>query len=73
MKIFIVILLLFMKSVKQESALSFWHAFLPKLLTWSSNFKFLSIVIPRSTSFMFDSLEQLSITTVDGSPQLKRR
>ena len=59
-----------MEVARRERALSFWHALLQRLLTWRSNFEFLSIVIPRSTSFMFDSIEQPSITTVDGSLQL---
>ena len=50
MKAFIIILLLLtrMKGARRERALSFWHAFLQRLLTWSSNFKFLSIVIPKA-------------------------
>ena len=74
MKDFIIILFLstYMKEARRTRALSFWHAFLQRLLTCSSNFKSLSIVIPRSTSFIFDSMEESSISAVDGSLQLKR-
>ena len=46
-KAFIIILFLttFMKGVRRTKALSFWHAFLQRLLTCSSNFKSLSVVI----------------------------
>ena len=37
------------------------------------NFKSLSIVIPRNTSFIFVSMEEPSVTSVDGSLQLSRR
>ena len=46
--------------------------FLQRLLTCSLNFKSLSIVIRRSISFVFDSMEEPSISAVDGSLQLKR-
>ena len=74
MKDFIIILFLstYMKEARRTRALSFWHAFLQRLLTCSSNFKSLSIVIPRSISFVFDSMEEPSISAVDGSLQLKR-
>ena len=69
----------FMKGARQATALSFWHAFLLWLLTWSSNFKSLSIVttiailIPNCYSFfVFDSMGEPSISAVDGSLQLKR-
>ena len=52
-----------MKGARQARALSFWHAFLQRLLTWSS----------RSIPFVFDSVEESSINAVDGSLQLKRR
>ena len=62
----------FVKDARRTRALSFWHAFLQRLLTCSSNFKSLSIVIPRSISFVFDSMEEPSISAVDGSLQLNR-
>ena len=60
-----------MKGARRTRALSFWHDFLQRLLTCSSNFKSLSIAIPRSISFVFDSMEEPSISAVDGSVQLK--
>ena len=63
----------FMYGARQVRALNFWHGFLQRLVTWSSNFKPLSIVIPRRTSYVFVSMEDLSITSVDRSLQLKRR
>ena len=62
-----------MKGARRARALSFCHAFLQRLLTWSSNFRCLSIIIPRSTSFTFDSMKVSSIVTMDGCLQLKRR
>ena len=69
----ILLFLTFIYNARRTRALSFWHAFLQRLLTWSSNFKSLSIVIPRSTFFVFVSMEQPSVASVDGSLQLKRR
>ena len=43
--------------------------FFTEILTCSSDFKSLSIVIPRSISFVFDSMEEPSISAVDGSLQ----
>ena len=60
-----------MKGARQTRALSFCHAFLQRLLTWSSNLKSLPIVIPRS--YLFDSMEEPLISAVDGLLQLKRR
>ena len=37
-----------MKGARRERALSFWHVFLERLLTWLSNFKFLSIAMPKA-------------------------
>ena len=71
--IIIFLLLMFMKCARLERPLRFWHVLLQKLLTWSSSFKFLFIVIPGNTSFLFDSMEEPSITTVDGSLKLQRR
>ena len=73
-KDFIIILFLsmFMKGARWTRALSIWHAFLQRLLTCSSNFKSLSIVFPRSISFVFDWMEEPSISAVDVSLQLKR-
>ena len=76
LKVFIIILLLltFTKGARRDRELTFLHAFLRRLLSWSSNLKFLFIIIiPRSTSSMLDSMEQPSITTVYGSLQLKER
>ena len=53
-------------------ASSFWYAFLQRLLTPSSNFKSLSTVIPRSTYFVFVSMEEPSAKSVDSSSQLQR-
>ena len=44
--IIILLLLRFIKAARRDRALVLWHTFLQRLLTWSSNFKFLSIVIP---------------------------
>ena len=63
----------FTYGARRARVLSFLHAFLQKLLTWLSNFKFLSIAIARSTSFVFFSMGEPSITSVDGSLQLRRR
>ena len=63
----------FIYGARRARVLSFLHAFLQKLLTWLSNFKFLSIAIARSTSFVFSSMEESSITSVDGSLQPRRR
>ena len=41
----------FMKGARRTRASSFWHTFLQRLVTWSSNSKSLSIAIPRSISF----------------------
>ena len=73
MKAFIIILFLstFMKRARRTWALSFWHALSQRLLTCSSTSKSLSIVIPKSISFLFDSMEEPSISAVDGSLQLK--
>lgn len=60
--IILLLLLTFMKGVTCEKALSFWHIFLQRLWTWSSSFKFMSIVNRRRT-FMLDSMEQTLITT----------
>ena len=75
MNAFMIILLFstFMYGAKRARALSFWYAFLQRLLTWSSNCKALSIVILRGTSFVFVSVEEPSVTSVDGSLQFKRR
>ena len=56
---------------KQERVLSSWHVFLQRLLTSSWNFKSLSIVIPRSISFVFDSMEGPSISAVEVHCNLK--
>ena len=42
----------FMKGASRARALSFWHAFLQRLLTRWSSFKSLSVVIPR-TIFLY--------------------
>ena len=73
-KAFIIIVFLstIMKGARWTRALSFWHSFLQRLLACSSNFKSLSTVIPKSISFVFDSMEEPLTSAVDGSLQLKR-
>lgn len=39
--------------LKESKSNKFWDAFLQRLLTLSSKFNYLSIIIPRSTSFRF--------------------
>ena len=58
----VLLLLTFMKDATREKAFSFWHTFLQRLWTWSSSFRFMSIVIPRRTC-MLNSIEQTLITT----------
>ena len=54
-----------MKCVRPAKALSFWPAFFLRLLTESSNFKSLSVVIPRNISFVFDSMKEPWISAED--------
>ena len=70
MKAFIIILF-YQRSWKTNKSIRFLTCFFTEILTCSSDFKSLSIVIPRSISFVFDSMEEPSISAVDGSLQLK--
>ena len=60
----------FTKGARRARALSFWHAFFQRLLTCSLSFQSPTIVILRSIPFVFDSVEEPSMSVVDGSLQL---
>ena len=62
-----------MKGAIRARALSFSQDFLQRLFTRSSNINSLSIVIPRSTLFILESMEKPSINGVDIPLQLIRR
>ena len=64
---------MFMYTTSRQRALSFWHVIFIKVIDMVINFKSLSIVFPRKTSFIFVSIEEPSINSVDSSLQLKRR
>ena len=66
-------LLTFIKGAIRASALSFRIAFSHKWLTWSSNFNSWSIVIPRRTSALLETMGKPSITAVVASARLIMR
>ena len=73
MKAFMIILLLltFMKGASRARSLSFGNAF-SQILT-SHQIVFSISCYSKEYFFIFDSMEEPSITDVDGSQQLKRR
>ena len=74
MKAFVIILLLltFMKGASRTRSLSFGNAFSQKSLT-SHQVVFSISCYSKEYFFISDSMEEPSITDVDGSQQLKRR
>ena len=74
MKAFMIILLLltFMKGASRARSLSFGNAFSQISLT-SHQIVFSISCYSKEYFFIFDSMEEPSITDVDGSQQLKRR